>query len=150
MSELVKAYIVEIRADETASEVGSRFPVQFNPTSLKLQISSNMAAGTPSGSQVRQSTGSATTTLTLELVFDTADEGVTDGPRSVREKTAQVERFAFPKSQSEDTQKQPKLRFQWGSFRIDGVVDSINVDLDHFAANGTPLRAKVGLTIREQ
>ena len=30
--------------------------------------------------------------------------------------------------------KTPKLRFQWGSFVMDGEVHSISVDLDHFAA----------------
>jgi hypothetical protein len=150
MPGLQKAYIVEISSDEKARELGPRFPVQFNPASLKLQISASMAQGTPSGSQVRQSTGAPTSTLTLELVFDTADEGATNQPRSVREKTAQVERFVFPKEQGEDKQKPPKMRFQWGSFMIDGVVDSINVDLDHFAADGTPLRAKVSLSIKEQ
>jgi len=68
----------------------------------------------------------------------------------MREKTAQIERFIFPKSQGQDKQKPPKMRFQWGSFVIDGVVDSVNVDLDHFAADGTPLRAKVSLAINEQ
>ena len=33
---------------------------------------------------------------------------------------------------------------------MDGVVDSLTIDLDHFAANGTPLRAKVSLAIKEQ
>jgi hypothetical protein len=149
MPELQKAYIVEITSDEKATEIPPRFPVQFNPTTLKLQISSNTASG-PSGSQVRQATGSNTSTLTLELVFDTSDEGATGQPRSVREKTQQVERFVFPKSQGEKNQKPPKMRFQWGSFVIDGVVDSVNVDLDHFASDGTPLRAKVSLAIKEQ
>ena len=44
----------------------------------------------------------------LELVFDTADEGTTGSPKSVRAKTAQIERFVFPTSQTEDGQKQPK------------------------------------------
>jgi hypothetical protein len=150
MAKLEKAYVVEISCDERADEISPRFPVQFNPTSLKLQISTSMAGGKTSGSQEREATGSSSTTLTLELVFDTSDEGSTNTPRSVREKTAQIERFVFPKSQAAKSEKQPKIRFQWGSFVIDGVVDSVNVDLDHFAANGTPLRAKVSLSIKEQ
>jgi hypothetical protein len=150
MGELKKAYIVEISSDSSAKELSRRFPVQFNPNSLRLQMSSTLAQGTPPGSQQRESTGGATTTLSLELVFDTADEGTTGSPRSVREKTAQIERFVFPKSQSEDQQKQPKLRFQWGTFVIEGVASSVNVDLEHFAADGTPLRAKVSLSIAEQ
>jgi hypothetical protein len=150
MTDLQKAYIVEISSDEKGREIGPSFPVQFNPSTLKLQISAGLAKGTPSGSQVRQSTGAPTSTLTLDLVFDTSDEGTTNQPRSVREKTAQVERFVFPKSAGQDKQKPPRMRFQWGSFVINGVVDSITIDLDHFAADGTPLRAKVSLAIKEQ
>jgi hypothetical protein len=150
MTDLQKASIVEITSDEKAKEIGPRFPVQFNPTTLKLQIATGKAGGTPSGSQVRQSTGSSTSTLTLELVFDTADEGTTDKPCSVREKTANLERFVYPKLEGQDNQKPPKMRFQWGGFVFDGVVDSVNIDIDHFASDGTPLRAKVSLSIQEQ
>jgi hypothetical protein len=150
MAELAKAFIVEISGDAQPKEQGPRFPVQFNPTTLKLQIAASAAQGTPSGSQVRQSTGAPTTTLTLELVFDTSDEGSTEQPRSVREKTLQVEKFVFPKGQTGDAEKPPRIRFQWGSFVINGVTESIGVDIDHFAADGTPLRAKVSLAIKEQ
>jgi len=151
MGQLQKATLVEIKPDASGTEEPkTKIPVQFNPNTLKLTISSNLAGGTPAGSQVRQSTGSATTTLALDLVFDTADEGTSDKPRSVREKTAMVERFVVPKGSSESEQKPPKLRFQWGSFFIDGVMDSITIDFDHFASDGTPLRAKVGLSIKEQ
>ena len=149
MAELAKAYIAEIESNSSKEVKDTRFPVQFNPTSLKLQVSTSKVDPTK-GSQVRQSLGSGTTVLTLELVFDTSDEGSTDSPRSVREKTEQVERFTLPKNPSEIEGKPPKIRFHWGSFCIDGVVNGVNVDLDHFAANGTPLRAKVNLSITEQ
>jgi len=148
MPELEKAYIVEIN-DPTPDEISPRFHVQFNPTSLKLQISTTKVDPTMA-SQVRQSLGSGTTILSLELVFDTSDEGSTERPHSVREKTEQVERFTLPKNPHEINGKPPRIRFQWGSFFINGVVDGVNVDLDHFAANGTPLRAKVNLSITEQ
>jgi hypothetical protein len=146
MTQLEKAYVVEISDDPQPRELSAHFPVQFNPTSLKLTISAGVT-GSTSGSQTRQSIGSANTTLTLELVFDTADEGTTDRPRSVREKTSEIERFVLPKAQD---QKPPRIRFHWGSLVIDGVVDSLTVDLDLFAVDGTPLRAKVGLSIKEQ
>ena len=58
--------------------------------------------------------GANATVLSLELVFDTADEGTTDSPRSVREKTAAVERFVLPRQSQGDNKNQvpPKLRFQ--------------------------------------
>jgi hypothetical protein len=71
----------------------------------------------------------------------------------VREKTAMVERFVLPRpgSRGDNTnQVRPKVRFDWGGLSVEGLVDSVSVDFDHFAADGTPLRAKVGLSIREQ
>lgn len=124
--------------------------MQFNPTTLRLQISNNLPGGESRGNQVRQYTGASSTTLTLDLVFDTADEGTTAAPRSVREKTAIVEKFVLPKGQEQSKQAPPKLRFQWGNLLIDGIVDSVTIDFDLFAADGTPLRAKVGLSIKEQ
>jgi Contractile injection system tube protein len=148
MNDLKKATLTQLANDDSGDEIGDPIEVQFNPTTLKLQISSNMAKGKPTGSQVRESTGATTTTLSLDLVFDTADEGDTTHPRSVRERTGDVERFVLPLSPSKE--KPPKLRFQWGSFFIDGAMSSVSIDFDLFAADGTPLRAKVGLSILEQ
>ena len=33
---------------------------------------------------------------------------------------------------------------------IDGIIESVSIDFDLFAANGTPLRAKMGVAIKEQ
>lgn len=150
MSELKKATLQEISSDVHATPLGPEVSVQFNPTTLRLQISNNLPGGASRGNQVRQYTGSSSTTLTLDLVFDTADEGTTAAPRSVREKTAIVEKFVLPKGQTQDKQAPPKLRFQWGNLLLDGIVDSVSLDFDLFAADGTPLRAKVNLTIKEQ
>jgi hypothetical protein len=150
MSELKKATLQEISSDEKATPLGPEIPVQFNPTTLRLQISNSVPAGQSRGNQVRQYTGSSSTTLTLELEFDTADEGTTAEPRSVREKTAIVEKFVLPKGQDQNKQAPPKLRFQWGNLILDGIVDNVSIDFDLFAADGTPLRAKVSLSIKEQ
>jgi len=150
MSALAKAKLQEISSDEKGTPLSDAIDVQFNPTTLKLQISPNMESGAPSGSQVRQAHGSVNTTLTFDLIFDTADEGSTDAPRSVREKTALIERFVVAKVEGTKKQKPPKVRFSWGSLIVDGVIDSITIDIDHFAADGTPLRAKAGVSIKEQ
>jgi len=147
--ELAKAKLQVIPADP-ALEPPPAVDVQFNPTTLRLQLANQTSGGSSRGAQVRQYTGTSSTTLTLDLVFDTADEGTTEQPRSVREKTSMVERFVLPQGEGDDKQAPPKVRFQWGDLIIDGLVESVNIDFDHFAANGTPLRAKVGLSIKEQ
>jgi hypothetical protein len=146
---LQKALLVELKPDGTPKDPNG-VPVQFNPATMKLTISNSSEGGQFRGRQARQYLGSSSTTLAIDLVFDTADEGDTGTPRSVRERTAIVEKYVLPESQTEEKQAPPKLRFHWGPLILDGVVDSITIDIDHFAADGTPLRAKVGLTLKEQ
>ncbi|MCC6234900.1 MAG: hypothetical protein IT580_19815, partial [Verrucomicrobiales bacterium] len=148
MSQLEKAQLQPVKADGTPD--GAAIPVQFNPATLRLQISNQVEGSASRGRQVRQYTGASSTQLTVELIFDTADEGTTDGPVSVRTKTSQVEQFLYPKADEGQKQAPPRLRFEWGDLVVEGVVESLNIDLDHFAANGFPLRAKVGFSLKEQ
>src|SRR5436853_3639359 len=145
--QLQKATIAEIGDNDRLTD---ELPVQFNPTSLRLQVTNTLEGGKTMGRQVRQYIGSSSTTLSLDLIFDTADEGTTDDPRSVREKTEMVERFLRPKGKNEKKFVAPRIRFHWNDLIFDGVVDTLTIDMDHFAANGAPLRAKVTLAIKEQ
>lgn len=145
--QLQKATIAEL--DENNAEKDS-FPVQFNPTTLRLTLNNRVEGNQSQGRQVRQFVGPSSTTLALDLVFDTADEGSSESPRSVREKTKKVERFLVPRGTGQQENAPPRLRFTWGDLIVDGVVDSLTIDFDHFAANGVPLRAKVTLSIQGQ
>lgn len=149
MPELKKAILQEIKSDESRAPIGPEVPVQFNPTSLKLALSNQIEGGRTRSRQTRQYIGSSSSVLSLELVFDTADEGTTEVPRSVEEKTNFVERFVLPK-QAGTEETPPKLRFSWGQMIFEGIVEKLDIDFDHFAADGTPLRAKVSLSMKEQ
>ena len=144
--ELQKAIIAELDGEN----VKDSFPVQFNPTTLRLTLNNSVEGGQSHGRQVRQFIGPSSTTLNLDLIFDTADEGSTAKPRSVREKTKKLERFLFPKGAGQQKNAPPRIRFAWGDLIVVGVVDSLTIDFDHFAANGAPLRAKVSLAIKGQ
>ncbi len=147
MGEFAKAYLVEITADAKAKEKGDRIPVQFNPSTIKLQMTNSVEGGKTRGRQVQQFNGNSSTTLTLDLVFDSADEG-TAKPRNVREKTLPVARFVLPSAQSK--QAPPRVRFQWGDFLFDGVMNSMTEDIDLFSPEGVPLRSKVSIALKEQ
>jgi len=148
MSELLKAELIELTLKDPPEPVGDPVPVQFNPTTLNLRISNRTEGGDAQGRPSRQYIATSTV-LTLDLVFDTADEGETDRPRSVRERTGIVEKYVLPRNQG--TEVPPKLRFRWGEgLSFDGVVGSVTIDFEHFAADGTPLRAKVALSLTEQ
>lgn len=145
MQELQKAIITELNDDDSEKE---SFPVQFNPTTLRLSIGNRVEGGVKLDQPVRQYVGPSSTTLSLDLIFDTADEGSSENPKSVREKTKKIERFLFPKGEKEHLP--PRISFTWGDMIVFGVVDSLTVDFDHFAANGAPLRAKISLSIKGQ
>jgi len=144
--ELQKAMITKL--DEQGQDLGQPFPVQFNPTTLRLTLSNKVAGGATQSSPTRQIVGPSESTLALDLVFDSADEGTTAAPVSVREKTKTIESFLFPKS--DENHVPPKIRFAWGDMIVEGLVDNLTVDFDHFAADGKPLRAKVSLSIKGQ
>jgi hypothetical protein len=151
MPELKKATLMEISADASATVVpGSEIDVQFNPASLKLDLANQVEGGDSKGRQNRQYLGKTSTTLTFDLHFDTADQGTTDAPVSVRTLTASVERFVLPKGDGNTKEKPPKARFHWDELIIDGIIESVSIDFDLFAPNGTPLRAKLGVSIKEQ
>jgi hypothetical protein len=148
---LEKARLMEIDADESAKVVpGSEIPVQFNPQSLKLSLANKLEAQDTRGQQTRQYLGKTSTTLSFDLQFDTSDEGTTDAPVSVRTRTAAIERFVLPKGEGKQKQKPPKARFVWQDLQIDGIIEDLSIDFDLFASDGTPLRAKMSVAMKEQ
>jgi hypothetical protein len=123
------------------------FAVQFNPTSLRLQRSNN-TSGEP-GQRAAQSTGNDTT-LNVELLFDTADEGTTEAPLDVRERTGKVAAFVLPVDVNNKKNPPPGIRFHWGSVDVSGIMTSYSEDIEMFDASGIALRARVSVTIKEQ
>jgi len=123
--------------------------VQFNPSSLKIQLATQTTpARSPTG-PAEQYTG-ASSTLTLDLHFDSADEGTTATPVNVRDRTAHVARFVLPGVKGDARQAPPNVRFHWGDLKFDGVMTTMTEDLDFFADSGVPLRSKVSIIIQGQ
>lgn len=149
MGRLAKVKLQDITSNRGAISTRSEVEAQFNPTSMRLAHSNSVEGGRQRAQQTRQYLGQGSSVLTVSLVFDTADEGNSDNPRSVREKVNFLEKFVLPIDNG-GRQIVPKLRFHWGTFVFDGIVERLNLEFDLFASNGTPLRAKVDLSIKEQ
>lgn len=145
MSALSKAELVEVSSGNNPQPVGTPDAVQFNPTSLRVQISNRTAGGQQAGAQARQRPGTGEMQVSFDLVFDTADDGA-----DVLTKTAIVERYVRPRGNRPGQEAPPRVQFSWGSFLVQGTMESANIDLDLFDAGGTPLRAKVSVTIKGQ
>lgn len=163
LPQLAKATLQKIRwVDGTAQDMDARgnktspFQIQFNPQTLRVNRSNQKAGGDqPTGSPV-QFVGKDTTKLTLELVFDTTrteTKGPVEQPRDVRSLTWEVANLMKPEPKREGKGKHyapPGVRFQWGSFNFEGVLDSMDETLDFFSSQGVPLRATVSLSLSGQ
>jgi hypothetical protein len=120
--------------------------VQFNPTSLKLQYSNNAdAGGVTHAAQPRQNPAVRSTVLSFDLEYDTAEENGVD----VRTRTADVRRFVQSPT-GKPKSPPPLVQFHWGTFIFNGRVTSVSEDIDYFSPGGTPLRAKLTVSITEQ
>ncbi len=148
---LHKATLQEVdpKASPRPTLVGSPISVQVNPTSLRLALVNNTEIGKAAGRPNTQSQGLYSSTLTFDLMFDTADQGSTANPTDVRTLTAQLEYYLLPKK-GDPKAVPPRLKFVYGSLEVVGVMSALNLEFDLFADSGIPLRAKASVTIKEQ
>lgn len=171
--EIQHARLTELKDD--LSDVmpgGKSLTVQFNPESLKLSYANQVkeqpnssggasgggaAGGNQSqGSAARQFVGTGTTKLSVQLWFDVA--AATSAPfivDDVRRITAQVLYFIKPKpaaAGARDTAQRtpPGLRFSWGNFLFDGIVEGMEESVEFFSAKGEALRASITLNMVQQ
>lgn len=117
-------------------------PVMFNPPEYQLQVTNQFAeVGIPGlGSSLLQFVKGSAQTLTMELFFDTTDEGI-----DVRVFTALVMDLT---SLNSETHAPPRLLFLWGSLIFPCVLESVTQKFDYFNALGMPLRARLNVTLK--
>ena len=116
--------------------------VKFNPTSLQYVITNEMKDPSK-GNKKKQYVSKSTAKLTMDLVFDTTDEGA-----DVRIHTHKIAKLMQP-----DTKKNnapPVVLFAWGNFMFQGMVDGFKETIDFFSANGIPLRSSVNVSMSQQ
>jgi len=131
------------------------FEVQFNPQSLKTNYSSRVEGGNQSGGSGTQFTGTIESKMSVELWFDiTAPLRQNEGVKDVVELLKKVRRFVEPRTDEERAAGQsvitPGVRFQWGNFIYDGVVEAVDETIEFFSEDGVPLRASVSFSIKEK
>lgn len=143
---LAKAQLIALKGDK-GSTVESSIPtvdVQFNPASLRLQLTNDTAGGRTQGHPAEQHLGEGSTQLSFDLHFDTADTG-----DNVREQVEKVELFV--KASVPGSKKAPpRVKFHWGEFIFEGVMTGLQEEIDFFSPEGVPLRSKVSVTIKGQ
>lgn len=156
-AKLAKAELRQLDA-EYKNEINpeKNVKVQFNPETLKVafanQIQTPQGAGDQRGTPTQQFVGAGTTKLTLQLWFDVnaAQEGET--VLDVRKMTEKISYFITPTADPNDNTKfiPPAVRFIWGSFQFDGLMESLEETLEFFSADGIPLRASMSMGLTQQ
>jgi phage tail-like protein len=129
--------------------------VQFNPETLRVSHANQIVAPQGGGGQAdrraEQFVGAGVSRLEARLWFDvTSSAGASDD--DVRRLTQRVAYFITPTRTDEDPPRYvPRaVRFLWGSFQFDGVMESLEETLELFSADGKPLRASVDIVISRQ
>lgn len=153
----------KVQGDPLDSQVtGSTFPVQFNPTEYSLSTGNQFAEIAIPGldSPVLQFVRGQSETMSLELFFDTTDDGTGADATSVTEKTDKFYRFI----KIDPTTHAPAVyRLTWGehfpntsaSYEgdainvFDCVVESVERKFTLFNSDGVPLRATMTLSLRQ-
>jgi hypothetical protein len=156
-SPLAKAQLIELKDDFSDVKPGGKtVVVQFNPETLKVsfanQVAQSNGANPTTGPAGRQFVGEGTTKLALQLWFDvTAPAAGQKQAEDVRELTGDVIYFITThKDDQTGNRLPPAVRFEWGSFRFDGAVDSMEESLEFFSREGRPLRASMSLNLSQQ
>jgi len=128
---------------------GGPFAVQFNPESLKVNFANQNTGGDQRGGSSTQFVAKGSTKLTFDLWFDvTAPDPDNPGQNDVRKLTERVVKLMLPDAELNNAP--PGVRFQWGTFLFEGVMDSVNETLEFFSEDGRPLRASVSLSLSQQ
>jgi Contractile injection system tube protein len=147
------------------------FVVQFNPENLKVSYSNQVVppeqsgntsghgrAAAPTAHPTAQFVGRGNTKLSVQLIFDvTGDLSEVDRTAAkgdVRRLTMRVANLIKPSAITSGNGTgqfiPPKVRFVWGSFRFDGIVESLEESLEFFSPEGLPLRAVLSLSLVQQ
>jgi hypothetical protein len=153
-TKLAKAELHQLDANfDQEIERDSWVTVQFNPETLKVtfanQLQTPAAPGDQRGTPARQYVGAGTTKLAVQLWFDVSAPQEGDAESDVRELTKKVAFFITPKKDG-DTFVPPAVRFIWGSFQFDGIMEGLEESLEFFSPEGKPLRASVSFTLSQQ
>ncbi|MFL6774103.1 MAG: peptidoglycan-binding protein [Sphingomicrobium sp.] len=153
---LARAALIELKQDlSTELPGGKKVDVQFNPESMKVtlanQVEQPKSGDQSAGTAGIQFVGAGNSKLALTLWFDVT--AMAQNPLDdVRRLTREVVYFMNPKPSERDKSKlsPPGLRFSWGSFIFDGVIEGLEESLEFFSAAGKPLRSSIALTMMQQ
>lgn len=161
-----RAQLMALKSDGTPdpAKKDKTVHVQFNPETLKVSYANQIKSdGAQQGTSSTLYVGQGTTKMSVQLWFDVTaplHEEFTEykGVKDVRKLTEMVSYFIKPTDievkdkdgKSETRYLPPAVRFIWGSFQFDGIMETMEESLEFFSPEGVPLRASVSLGLSQQ
>lgn len=145
MAELEKAFL--------QVETGDKLPCLFNPSSISVSRSNNWTANPMPGGDVSKLrfTGANSGSLSLELTFDTTDDGspVTRYTGKLM-KLMEVDYSLPGADEASRNGRPPTVTFHWGDLHsFPAVVTNLSLNFTYFSSSGTPLRATASLSLQQ-
>jgi len=145
------------RLPNPGAESGQVVEVQFNPTEYTLTKGNQLAEIPIPGldQPILQFVRGQTETLTLDLFFDSTEDGTGSTAKPVTERT---DRFYDLIKIDSSSHAPPVLLFSWGGKAFPGrrernvfkcIVASVRQQFTFFSPTGVPLRAKLTVELRE-
>ena len=118
-------------------------PVLFNPTQYQLNHSAVFTAKAAPGlaAPIPQYTRGQPRSLSMDLFFDTYEDGT-----DVTDHTKLIYGLLQPRG---ELHRPPECDFVWGKFTFRCLVKSVNGTFNLFLADGTPVRAKLSVSLEE-
>ncbi|MCR5654159.1 MAG: hypothetical protein K6G07_00745 [Lachnospiraceae bacterium] len=146
--------------------------VQFNPNSLRISSNASdedveVLSFTQNGSQMGRGSADLHIDLSFRLIFDQIsntgafeqDNLTLSSSRIINSGLGALESVTFGRN-TQSVQvtveafiamlRNPMTRricFEWGEFKYEGIVTTVNANYTMFDINGNPIRAEVGLTM---
>lgn len=137
---------------ENADRRGQKFFVQFNPKELKLEDTASWKSSDEQGKPqplLTYEKGEAAA-LTMDLIFDTTDQGGSSIQGRIDALRAFLNTSIPVTNAGGQSKRPPYIDFHWKSFHFQGVCEKVAASILMFKADGTPVRAKVTVTLKER
>ena len=156
-AQFTRAKLVPFDAGGQTPQDGEAIPLDFNPETLTLKVSSGEQRDSGRrGRQQTQNVGASKATLSFECIFDSTRprDGVGTGAGGeemldVRTRTKPIADLLQVQGDGRD-QAPRRVQFRWGTLIFNGVISQHQEVFDYFSPSGVPLRSKVQLTLTEQ
>ena len=131
-------------------KVSDPIVVQFNPkeysVSNEVKYSDHAVPG--SETTISQFVSGESPKLTMELMFDSIEASRQDNKKKIGDVTDKTKQIVELTHINGELHRPPIVTFVWGKVSFQGIVVDVKQQLLMFLPDGTPVRAKLEITIK--